>query len=762
MRARGTGSYSLRQIGTTLLCGMFVSGACGLASGQINAPAQSAPPSSNSPATALPWMNPHLSPDRRADLVIQQMTLDEKVHLVHGSMAQRWQEQGMKHPIPGALGGDGFVPGIPRLGIPDLQLVGAGVGVTDQGDRMNGQATALPSALAETASWNPKIAHEFGTVIGRETREQGFNVSLGGGIDLTREPRDGRNFEYHGEDPLLAGMITGTEIDAIQSQGIIATVKHYAVNDQETGREEANSILGHRAMRETDLLAFEIAIERGHPGAVMCSYNLVNGVYACENKYLLTDVLKRDWGFRGWVMSDWGATHSTVASALAGLDQEFFKNQYFSAPLKAAVLDGQVPMSRLNDMDHRILRTMFASGVIDHPPVISPLNFEADGKIAQQVEEQGAVLLKNRDHLLPLHSAKAESIAVIGPHADLAVLSGGGSAQVTPQGGNAIPLHPQEWNSPVWDPAPPLQAIIAKAVHSNVSYNDGSDPAAAARMAKRADVAIVFVHQFTSEARDLPTLALNGDQNDLVEKVAAANPHTIVVAETGGAFLMPWLDQVGAVLEIWYPGIRGPQAIANILFGEVNPSGRLPITFPKSDADLPRPIIARPPEHWKQGRPHFFDVPYTAGLKVGYKWYDAEHIQPLFPFGFGLSYTTFSISGLHIAPGNPVHVTFQVKNTGSLAGADVPQVYLGLPAAAAEPPRRLVGWKRVELQPGQTRSITVSILPRMMAIFDVAKNNWKTLRGTYDVYVGSSSRQLPLRSTFKVAESEFLKSGTAR
>ncbi|MEO6829880.1 MAG: glycoside hydrolase family 3 C-terminal domain-containing protein [Acidobacteriaceae bacterium] len=710
-----------------------------------------------SAAMKQPWMNTRLSPDRRADLVIRQMTLDEKIQLVHGSMAQQWQEQGLKGPIPGALGGDGFVRGIPRLGIPDMQLIGAGVGVSDLGRRKNGQSTALPSSLAEAATWNPDMAREFGAVIGTETREQGFNVSLGGGINLTREPRNGRNFEYHGEDPLLAGEMTGAELKAIQAQGVIATIKHYAANDQESGQLTLSSNLDKRSLRETDLLAFEIAIDRSDAGAAMCSYNRVNKVYACENKYLLTDVLKHDWGFKGWVMSDWGATHSTVAAALAGLDQEFAANRYFSAPLKAAVLDGQVPMSRLDDMVHRILRTMFAAGVIDHPPVITPVDFHAGASVAQRVEEQGCVLLKNSNHLLPLDASKIQSIAVIGSHANLGVLSGSGSSQVEPQGGNAIPLHPQTWISPVWDPSPPLQAIIAKASHANVFYDDGKNATAAAQLARTADIAIVFVNQFAHEAADLPTLELPGNQDDLVRQVAAANPHTIVVAETGGAFFMPWIDRVGAVLESWYPGIRGSEAIGNILFGEVDPSGKLPITFPKSDADLPHPVLLSPPPRADKESPDFFDVDYTEGLKVGYKWYDAENIQPLFPFGFGLSYTTFSYSHLHVASGKQTSVTFDVKNAGLRAGAEVAQVYLGLPKAADEPPKRLVGWSKVKLMPGETRSITIVLPLRMMAIFDVKKDAWEIIPGEFRIHVGGSSRQLPLTSTIHIQNASFIR-----
>jgi beta-glucosidase len=510
-----------------------------------------------------PWMNRALSPDARADLLLKRMTLNEKIQLVHGSMAFGFP--GFPRP-EGALGGDGFVPGIRRLGIPDLQLIGAGVGVTDLGRRKNGQATALPSSLAETATWDPKLAYEFGAVIGRETRDQGFNVSLGGGIDLARDPRDGRNFEYHGEDPVLAGTITAQELRAIQDHGVIATIKHFALNDQESGRMTISADIGRRAMRESDLLAFEIGIKDSGAGAVMCAYNRVNGVYSCQNSYLLNDVLKLGWGFRGWVMSDWGATHSTVDAALSGLDQEFFANRYFSGPLKAAVEQRDVPLSVLNDKVHRILRTMFAVGVFDKPAAVKPIDFQADAVVAERVEEAGAVLLKNTRGQLPLNAARIHTIAVIGAHADVGVLSGGGSAQVDPVGGNAVPpagVHGfiELLAHPVWDPSPPLRAIRAMAPQAAVHYDPGVDIAAATRLAARSDVAIVFASQWTHEGADVPNLSLPGHQDELISGVAAANPHTIVVLETGDPVLMPWRGKVSAVLEAWYPGQRGAQAI---------------------------------------------------------------------------------------------------------------------------------------------------------------------------------------------------------
>ncbi|MGD0178315.1 MAG: glycoside hydrolase family 3 C-terminal domain-containing protein [Terriglobales bacterium] len=684
------------------------------------------------------------------------MTLDEKIQLVHGSMAMLGPK------IPRALGGDGFVPGIPRLGIPDLNLIGAGVGVTNLGKRTNGQSTALPASLAETATWDPKLAYEFGTVIGRETRDQGFNVSLGGGNDIMREPRNGRNFEYHGEDPILAGKIIGQELKAIQDQGVIADIKHYALNCQETDRMGVSSNLDQRSMRELDLLAFEIGIKDSGVGTVMCAYNRVNGVYSCENDYLLNQVLKKDWGFQGWVMSDWGATHSTVKAATAGLDQEFFQNKYFSAPLKIAVENGEVPVSRLDDMVHRILRTMFAFGVIDNPPVIKPIDAEADSAVAQRVEEQGAVLLRNEENQLPLKPSSLHSIAVIGSHADAGVLSGGGSAQVEPVGGNAVP--PKEIPPGpngflavlVWDPSSPLRAIRAKAPNAKVNYDDGTDPAATAKLASTSDVAIVFVYQHTHEGADLENLSLPDHQDELVKQVAAANPHTIVVLENGDPVLMPWLNSVKAVLESWYPGQRGGEAIANILFGDVNPSGKLPISFPKSEADLPHLTIPSPPPSNQPASeellptPVFIDANYTEGLKVGYRWYDAENKDPLFPFGFGLSYTSFSYSQLKVASGKTVQVSFVVKNTGSRAGAEVSEVYLGLPASANEPPKRLVAWEKVQLDPGQSRTVTVSLEPKSMSVFNVEKDAWDLLPGDYLVFAGGSSRHTPLTATLHI------------
>jgi beta-glucosidase len=521
-------------------------------------------------------------------------------------------------------------------------------------------------------------------------------------------------------------------------------------------------------MRETDLLAFEIAFKESGAGAFMCSYNLVNGDHACENDYLLNQVLKKQWGFPGFVLSDWGGTHSTVKAALAGLDIEMPNKDYFDAELKKAIESGQVPMSRLDDMVRRITRSMFAAGLFDNPPDRRSPDIFAGLELAQRVAEQGSVLLKNSGNQLPLVSAQIRSIAVIGSHADAGVLSGGGSAQVDSPGGNAVPPPPlrpgEHWShAPTWHRSSPLKAIRAKAPQAKVAYASGDNPAAAAALAKASDVAIVFANQPTGEGADVPSLSLPDHQDALIAAVAAANPHTIVVLETGGAVTMPWIDQVSAVLAAWYPGIRGGEAIANILFGDANPSGKLALTFPKSEADLPRPILAQqpPPRSDADTIAPFpdasfkvnirqFDLDYSEGLKVGYKWYDSQGKTPLFPFGFGLSYATYTYSDLKIASGPKPSVAFTVTNTGSRAGAEVAQVYVTLPASAGEPFKRLVAWEKVPLAAGESKTVTLALDPHYQSIFNPDKEAWELPQGEYRLQAGASSRDLPLNGILRI------------
>jgi beta-glucosidase len=724
-------------------------------------------------AKHYPWSDAKQSPDVRADLVIKELTLDEKIQMVHGLGWQTIFAPVESGPGTRAITPLEFIPGVRRLGIPDLQMTDSVEGISGVG--VSGRyATALPSAEAMAAAWDPALSYEIGTMIGGEMRSLGFNMSLGSGINMIREPRDGRTFEYKGEDPLLAGTLAGQELKAEKALHLITDVKHFAVNDQDDGRTTVNSVIDKRAMRESDLLTFQIALRDSGAGAVMCSYNKINGTYACENEYTL-GVLKKDFGFKGFVVSDWGGTESTVKAALAGLDVEMPGNDSFGEPLKKAVDSGEVPMTRLDDMVHRILRTEFDSGIVDDPPQPQSPNVMRGFEVAQKVEERGAVLLKNEHNLLPLSASSLRSIAVIGGHADVGVMSGGGSSQVSPAGGNPVPppaalaLNPMAiFIMSVYQRSAPLNGIREKASGAVVKFDPGTDPASAAALAKSSQIAIVFAVQHESEGVDAKNLSLPDKQNELIEAVAAANPHTIVVLETGGAVLMPWIDNVGAVVEAWYPGIRGSEALANLLFGDVNPSGKLPITFPMSEADLPHPKHVDPPkpdaEHPTPHLPGFpgliamimvsgpsFDAVYDEGLKVGYKWYDAEKKDPLFPFGFGLSYTTYAYSGLKTTSDDGLKVTFKVKNTGSRAGEETAQVYLTLPASAQEPPRRLVGWSKVALGPGEQKDVTVSVDPQMLSVFNVDKDAWEIVPGEYKVWAGGSSRDLPLSTAIALS-----------
>ena len=704
--------------------------------------------------TKMPWMNKALSPDQRADMVLKQMTLDEKILMVHG---QGWGVLREGAPVPpNSNFGAGYMEGIPRLGIPGINLADSAVGVR-MAAYQSRYATLLPSTLGAASSWDTDSAFLYGSVIGRELRAQGFNMTIGGGVDITREPRNGRNFEYAGEDPLLAGTMVGNLEKGVFSQKVMNDIKHYALNDQETGRDVVNVLLDEKAMRESDLLAFEISIGIADPSGVMCSYNLVNGVHSCENDFLLNQVLKKDWKFKGWVLSDWGGTHSTVKAALNGLDQDMpGDDDFFSEPLKKAVQLGQVPMSRLEDMDHRILRSMFAAGVIDDLPVrtvVDPFRGRGD---AQHIEEESIVLLKNSGDVLPLRASASASIAVIGSHADVGVLSGGGSAQVDAPGGNAIRAEAggSKWGEEVYFPSSPLKNIRAHSPQASVKYIDGKDHAAAARLAKSSSIAVVFANQWMMEGRDRPTLSLPDDQDALIEAVTTANPNTIVVLETGGPVDMPWIGKVKGVVEMWYPGIGGAQALANVLFGEVNPSGKLPVTFAKDDAQLPHPVVpglenipASGPNREHRVGP--FDLRYTEGAKVGYKWFEANHREPLFPFGFGLSYTSYAYSGLKVDDAKHT-VHFTVRNTGARAGTEIAEVYVALPAAAKEDYQRLAGWERVTLGPGESKEVTVTLNPLTMEIFNTDKHGWELLPGDYKVSAGPSSRETPLKATMHV------------
>jgi beta-glucosidase len=715
------------------------------------------------PDAPKPWLDATLPPDIRASMVLQAMTLDEKIGLVHGHAGFPFRGK----PKPdGALGSAGYVAGIPQLGIPALQESDAGLGVANPSNvRPGDEATPLPSGLAIAATFDAALAERAGAMIGAETRAKGLNVLLGPGMNLTREPRNGRNFEYAGEDPLLAGVSAGAMIRGIQSNRVIATMKHYALNAQETSRNVLSANIAQGAARESDLLAFEIAVAHGRPHAVMCAYNRVNGDYSCENDFLLNQVLKRDWAWPGFVMSDWGAVHSTEKAVLAGLDQqsgvEFDRQVYFAQPLKEAVEAGRVPLERLDDMVRRILRGMFASGIVDDPPKPGgPIDYRSHAETAQAVAEQSFVLLRNRDGILPFAKG-LQRIVVIGSHADKGVLSGGGSSQVIPVGGIAVPgLGPKDFPGPlVYDPSSPVKAIEAAAGGARIDYDDGDDVQRAVDIAKGADAVAIFAHQWAAEMFDLPDLALPDGQDRLIEAVAGANPRTVVVLETGGPVLMPWLPRAAAAIEAWYPGARGGEAIARTLFGEVNPSGRLPMTFPAAEAQLPRAKITNDAGNkdaaGKDASPQAVEVDYFEGARVGYKWFDRSAAKPLFPFGYGLSYTSFSYAALTAgASGSSITISVDVKNTGPRRGAEVPQFYLRRPDDA-EFPVRLAGWSKVLLEPGETRRVTVSIDPRLLARFDTASGAWEIAPGRYSVEAGANAGEVLLKTEVTLAAARF-------
>lgn len=703
----------------------------------------------------------------RAAAIVARMTLDEKIALVHGLFPPMAKGKSPNELIPSA----GHIDGIPHLGVPLVRESDASLGVANQVEQRKGDvATALPSSLATAATFDPAIARAGGAMIGAEARAKRFNVLLAGGVNLTRDPWNGRNFEYLGEDPLLAGTLAGAHIAGVQSNRIVSTVKHMALNAQETGRTVVDARIGEAALRMSDLLAFQIAIETGKPGSVMCAYNKVNGDWACENKHLLTDVLKRDWGYRGWVMSDWGAVHSTAKAANAGLDQESGQELdhaiYFADALKADIAAGRVPMARLDDMVARYLTGLIETGAYDTPAsVAQPIPYEAHAEVAQRAAEAGIVLLKNDGNLLPL-ARTAKRVVLIGGRADVGVLSGGGSSQVRSVGGAPveIPLTSGAASSfarVTWHASSPLLAIRAAMPQAQVTWIDGRDAAAAAAAAKAADIAIVFATQWTTEAQDAPNLSLPDRQDDLIAAVAAAQPKTIAVMETGGPVLMPWLSAVPAVVQAWYPGQRGGPAIANILTGRVNPSGRLPITFPASASQAPRaaPVgldrlsaadaqAAADPGHASDHQLASFAVDYVEGADVGYRWYEKTNAKPLFPFGYGLSYTQFAYRNPVVKGGATLSISFDVVNTGQVAGADVPQMYLNRDGATV--PMRLAAFRRVMLKPGETTRVTLTAEPRILAEYDTSLPGWRVAGGRYRVALAHDARDRALVSTATV------------
>ena len=834
---------------------------------------------------AQAWLNRQLTPDQRASALLAQMTLAQKLQMVDGT----------GFAFGGGVNYAGHIQGIPALGIPDLYLADGAVGA---GNGSTG-VTQFPDGTSDAATWDPGTVQSVGAADGTEQAAKGHQVSLAPNVNILRTPYGGRAFEGYGEDPYLSSQISAADVTGVQSAGVIATPKHYIGNDQETLRNSIDVQVSQRALAEIYDPAFQASVNAG-AGAVMCSYNQVNGSYACQNSQTLSDTLDSVMQFKGFVMSDWGATHSTVASVDARLDMNMpggaFGTDYYSATaLQAALTAGQITQAQIDTMVDRILRSMFAVGIFDrtYPTPAAALNTNvstpADNQVALTASEQGTVLLKNDRGALPLGS-RVKSVAVIGDDAGAdAMYGGGGSAAVNPtspvtplagitsraqQAGDtvsyaqgnanyrslsALPdtgFTPATGTGPGWTatyyagPAAsgtPLgsevvtslnvtstPAIVksAGATTWSVAYTATMTPAAtgtaefglsaagnaalsiggkqvvsygpgtgstftgltsltagkavsfeldatglsasggggfggpssvvsltwapqenllwqaAANAAKSSSVAVVFASNYSAEGSDLQTLELPADQDQLIEAVAHANPNTIVVLNTSGPAYMPWLNDVAGVFEAWYPGQQDGNAIAALLYGDVNPSGHLPETFPASASQGVAhggTVLTPNAEFPGNGT----DIDYTEGIDVGYRYYDVHQQQPLFPFGYGLSYTTFAYSNLQVhasAHGATAQVT--ITNTGQRAGSEVAQLYLTDPAAAGEPPYQLKGFQKVTLSPGHSQRVTFQLSAQDLSYYQTATSSWVVAPGIYRVSIGSNERDLRLSAPF--------------
>jgi len=695
-------------------------------------------------AQTPPWMDPSLAPSQRADLLVGAMSLDQKIQQLHGQRSTIPE-------LPECGTAGRHVPGIPALQIPTFRITNGPVGLGGGDCSPQDKATALPVALALAAGFDSSLAYTFGDLMASEARTLGLHELEGPGMDMARVGQGGRNFEYLGEDPMLAGTIAASEIHGIQGNGIIAMAKHYVLNDQEQNRQGIKVRVDNRVLHELYLLPFEMSVKDGDVGSIMCSYNRVGDVYACDNAYTLTDVLRGQWGFQGYVQSDFGATHSTALSLNAGEDFEMSSAVFYTpALINAALADGSLSIATIDRALKRRYLQMFRFGIFDRPITHGTIDAATNGAKARAIGEQLAVLLKNDGRLLPLDASKVGSIALIGQatFANAAVAGGGGSSRVSP----LYTVTPLQGLQNVLTSLGSSATVNLVVVADNNANLDVAKAAAAA-----ADVTIVMAGVVTSEGRDRPDLSLPNNQDALVAGIAAAAPgKTVLVLKDGDPVLMPWIDQVPAVLEAWNPGQEDGNIVANLLFGVANPSGKLPVTYPKLASDTPTSTPDRYPGITVDGFPTVY---YSEGLQVGYRWYDAQNIEPRFPFGFGLSYTEFSISKLEATPKTtdgtkPLEVQFFVQNTGQRAGAEVAQVYLGFPSVAGEPPKRLVAFEKVWLEPGEKKKVQLIVDPAAtshpLGIFDSDAQQWKVVDGDYQVYVGNSSANIVLSDSITV------------
>jgi beta-glucosidase len=651
------------------------------------------------------------TPRQRAQALTAKLNTAQKIAVVHG------------------YGGPyvGNIQAISQFNIPAVNMEDGPQGVADGAQ----QVTCWPGSFMVGMTWDLDLVLQWGTALGVEQRIKGTNVHLGPDINIARVPMGGRVFEMlGGEDPYLASRLVIPYVKGVQSAGVLANAKHFINNDQETDRNTVSVHVDERTNWEVYYQPFIAAVQEAGVNSIMCSYNKINNTYACENTQTLRD-LKTVMQFEGFVVSDWGATHSTVGAANNGLDIQMPDASFFGANLQTAINNGQVSTARLDEMVTRVFTGLYANGIFDQPQTGSlsaNARSDAHDALSRKLATQAAVLLKNNGQILPIGRAKAvKTIALIGDNAKSPMIAGGGSGHV---------------NAPY--SISPLDAIQKRAGSGIVVEYAASSDANAANTAKNADIAIVFVSTGSSEGGDRGNLQLNpASQDALINTIAGVQPNTVVVLLTAGAVLMPWESKVAGIVFSGFSGQEFGNAISDILFGDYNPSGKLSLTFPVSQND------------WYSGNATQFpgvalQEEYTEKLLVGYRWYEAKNIKPLFPFGHGLSYTTFDYSNLQISGSATagIKVSLSVKNSGTVAGSEVSQLYLSYPASAGEPPKILRGFSKNTIAAGQTATVTFTLGQRDVSIWDITTSNWKSVSGVFTVSVGSSSADIRVKGTF--------------
>jgi beta-glucosidase len=708
--------------------------------------------------TTFAWQDTSLAPRERAEKLVEAMTLEQKIAQLHGAMetidiysiTREATEAGADmDQLAAQIQIERHVKAIDKLGIPRFRITNGPVGVGMGDGTPSPSATSLPMTIGLAAGFDPDLARSYGDIIGSETATLGQHVLEGPGVCLHRTTIAGRNFEYFSEDPYLSGVMGVAVTKAIQAHGVIAMGKHYVVNDQEYERFRTSVEVEEHVLRELYLLPFEMLVKDAEIAAIMSSYNRVRGVYATEYRYTLTDILRAEWGFDGYVQSDFWSCRSCAPSLNAGMDHEMPDAKWLNETnVKAAVSDTSLEIETIDRALVRRYTQMFRFGQFERPYDPGEIDAQAHSAISRSIGCQIAVLLKNGGGLLPL-DCNVGSIVIIGQSTfvDEACLGGGGSSKVIP----LYTVPPLEGMQDVLSDLGSSAMVTKVTVADDLSNLDEAKAAA-----KQADVVVLMAGLVATEGADQPDANMLNDQNRMLDELLGINPTTVVVTKDSNPVLMPWIDKAPAVLEAWNQGAEDGHVVADLLFGIVNPSGKVPTCYPRSEDDT---LYAGKPERYP-GTDEGAGYPvirYSEGLEMGYRWFQAQGIEPLFGFGFGLSYTTFDIADVSVnAPDGanaPVTVTGSVANTGPVAGAEVVQVYLGVPVEG-QPLKRLIGFQKVFVEPGQSKPVLITIDPAAtnhpFSVWDYCTHSFVIKPGQYSVYVGNSADNTPHMATFTV------------